>query len=36
MPTNQAVLDIRFGCEQFFPETYAPQPASAFVIAKEQ
>lgn len=32
--TNAAVLDIRFGCEQFYPETYAPQPASTFVIAK--
>ena len=34
MPTNAAVLDIRFGCEAFYPETYAPQPASTFVIAK--
>ena len=34
MPTNAAVMDIRFGCEQFYPETYAPQPASTFVIAK--
>ena len=34
MLTNAAVLDIRFGCEQFYPETYAPQPASTFVIAK--
>ena len=33
MPTNAAVLDIRFGCEVFYPETYAPQPASTFVIA---
>ena len=32
-PTNQAVLDIRFGCEQFYPESYAPQPASMFTIA---
>jgi hypothetical protein len=31
-PSNHAVLDIRFGCEQFYPETYAPQPASSFVI----
>ncbi len=31
-PTNQAVLDIRFGCEQFYPESYAPQPASMFTI----
>ena len=36
MPTNAAVLDVRFGCEQFYPETYAPQPASTFVIAKAQ
>ena len=34
MLTNAAVLDIRFGCEQFYPETYAPQPAATFVIAK--
>jgi hypothetical protein len=34
LPTNAAVMDIRFGCEQFYPETYAPQPASTFVIAK--
>jgi hypothetical protein len=34
MPTNAAVIDVRFGCEQFYPETYAPQPASTFVIAK--
>ena len=33
MPTNAAVLDIRFGCEVYYPETYAPQPASTFVIA---
>jgi hypothetical protein len=33
MPTNAAVLDIRFGCEVFYPETYSPQPASTFVIA---
>jgi len=32
-PTNAAVLDIRFGCEQFYPESFAPQPASTFVIA---
>lgn len=31
-PTNAAVLDIRFGCEQFYPESYSPQPASTFVI----
>ena len=34
MPTNAAVMDIRFGCEVFYPETYAPQPASTFVIAQ--
>jgi hypothetical protein len=33
-PTNAAVLDIRFGCDLHYPETYAPQPASTFVIAK--
>lgn len=32
-PTNAAVLDIRYGCEWYYPETYAPQPASTFVIA---
>jgi hypothetical protein len=35
-PTNAAVLDIRYGCEQFYPESYAPQPASTFVIASGQ
>ena len=34
-PTNAAVLDIRFGREMpYYPETYSPQPASTFVIAK--
>ena len=33
-PTNAAVLDIRFGCELYYPETASPQPASTFVIAK--
>ncbi|HEX4707555.1 MAG TPA: hypothetical protein VH229_07450 [Candidatus Udaeobacter sp.] len=33
LPSNAAVLDIRFGCEWYYPETYAPQPASAFVIS---
>ncbi|MGC1323253.1 MAG: hypothetical protein WA849_13800 [Candidatus Udaeobacter sp.] len=33
-PTNAAVMDIRFGCEPGFPESYAPQPASTFVIAQ--
>ncbi len=32
-PTNAAVLDIRFGCELYYPECYSPQPASTFVIA---
>ena len=34
MPTNAAVIDIRFGCELHYPESYAPQPASMFTIAK--
>jgi hypothetical protein len=34
IPTNAAVMDIRFGCEGWYPESYAPQPASTFVIAK--
>jgi hypothetical protein len=33
-PTNAAVMDIRFGCEGWYPESFAPQPASTFVIAK--
>ena len=32
-PTNSAVLDIRFGCDLRYPESYAPQPASMFTIA---
>ena len=35
-PTNSAVLDIRFGCDLRYPESYAPQPASMFTIAKTQ
>lgn len=35
-PTNAAVMDIRFGCEPGYPESYAPQPASTFVIGKVQ
>jgi hypothetical protein len=31
-PTNAAVIDIRFGCEFYYPETPSPQPASTFVI----
>jgi len=31
-PSNAAVLDIRFGCEWYYPETVSPQPASTFVI----
>ena len=34
-PTNAAVMDIRFGCEPGYPESYAPQPASTFVIARQ-
>ena len=34
-PTNMAVLDIRFGCDLHYPESYSPQPASTFVIAKQ-
>jgi hypothetical protein len=34
IPTDAAVLDIRFGCEGWYPENYAPQPASMFTIAK--
>ena len=33
-PTNSAVLDIRFGCDVHYPESYSPQVASHFVIAK--
>jgi hypothetical protein len=33
-PTNAAVLDVRFGGEGWYPECYAPQPASTFIIAK--
>ena len=33
-PTNAAVLDIRFGCDLHYPESYAPQSASMFTIAK--
>jgi hypothetical protein len=32
-PTNAAVLDVNFGCEHYYPETFSPQPASTFVIA---
>jgi hypothetical protein len=32
-PTNAAVLDVRFGCEPGYPESYAPQTASTFVIS---
>jgi hypothetical protein len=32
LPTNEAVLDIRFGCEMWYPESYSPQTASTFVI----
>ena len=33
MPTTAAVLDIRFGCEGSYPESYRPQLASPFVIS---
>jgi hypothetical protein len=33
-PTNAAVMDVRFGCESQYPESFAPQPASMFVIAE--
>jgi hypothetical protein len=33
-PTAAAVLDIRFGCEGSYPESYSPQTASPFVIVK--
>jgi hypothetical protein len=32
-PTNAAILDIRFGCEGYYPESYSAQTASPFVIA---
>jgi hypothetical protein len=32
IPTNAAVLDIRFGCERWYRECYSPQTASTFVI----
>lgn len=32
-PTNAAVLDIRFGCEGWFPESFSPQTASIFQIS---
>ena len=32
MPTNSALLDIRYGCEPFYPETYNTQTPSPFVI----
>ena len=31
-PTNEAVLDIRFGCLNIYPETRSLQLRSAFVI----
>jgi hypothetical protein len=33
-PTAAAVLDIRFGCEQYYPETRSVQTASSFVIGQ--
>ena len=32
-PTNEAVLDIRFGCLNLYPETSSLQVQSAFVIS---
>jgi hypothetical protein len=32
-PTNEAVLDIRFGCLNLYPETPSLQFQSAFVIS---
>jgi len=31
-PTTAAVVEIRFGCEPGYPETFHPQTASPFVI----
>jgi len=37
MPTDSAVFDIRFGCEvPYYPESFAPQRGSTFVIASAQ
>ncbi len=33
-PTKQAVLDIRFGCEGIYPESYSPQTTSPFEITQ--
>jgi len=33
-PTAAAVLDIRFGCMQYYPETRSVQSASSFVIGQ--
>ena len=33
-PTNQAVLDIRFGCLNIYPETPSVQVQSSFVIGQ--
>src|SRR5947207_15557953 len=35
-PTNSTVLDIRFGCDLHYPESYAPHAAAMFTIAKTQ
>ena len=32
-PTNNAVLDIRFGCLNIYPETVSLQVQSSFVIS---
>jgi hypothetical protein len=35
-PTNKAVLDIRFGCLNLYPETSSVQLQSAFVIRSNE
>ena len=35
-PTNEAVLDIRFGCLNLYPETRSVQVRSAFVIGSAE
>lgn len=32
-PTKSALLDIRYGCEPFYPESFHTQSGSPFVIA---
>ena len=35
-PTNEAVLDIRFGCLNLYPETSSLQVQSPFVISRRE